>query len=90
MSCCGDRRKQLGVARLSHVAPDPASAPGPRLPVVPPAVVFRYVGAGSLTVRGPITRQRYTFDGPGARVAVDGRDAPALHAVPALTRARDA
>ena len=45
---------------------------------------FEYVGATALTVIGPITNKRYRFVGRGARVAVDGRDAPSLGAVPNL------
>jgi hypothetical protein len=37
-----------------------------------------------LTAVGPITGRRYRFNGPGARVAVDSRDAPSMRAVPNL------
>jgi hypothetical protein len=38
-------------------------------------------------VQGPITKRLYRFAGPGAIVAVDGRDAPSLARVPQLRRA---
>ena len=40
--------------------------------------MFQYTGSGSLTVFGRVTGVRYYFPGPGARVRVDARDAPAL------------
>ena len=49
---------------------------------------FEYTGATGLTVRGPITGRSYRFNGPGEEVAVDGRDAPSMMAVPRLRRAR--
>jgi len=47
-------------------------------------MVFQYVGTTGLTVEGPITGKRYRFAAPGARVAVDGRDAPSVRGVPNL------
>jgi len=61
-------------------SPAPASAP--------PDIRFRYVGATALTVRGPATARRYRFAVPNAEVMVDGRDAPAVAAVPHLVRVR--
>lgn len=54
----------------------------------PPAtsVAFEYTGPTSMTVRGAATGASYRFAGPGARVAVDPRDAPSLLAVPRLRR----
>jgi hypothetical protein len=43
-----------------------------------PPVRFQYVGRQRLRVRGAITGRAYDFDGRGATVAVDGRDAPPL------------
>jgi len=51
-------------------------------------VYFEYVGKTGLTVVGPITGSRYRFDGPGAIVAVDGRDASPVAAVPNLRQVR--
>jgi len=39
-------------------------------------------------VRGPATARRYRFAVPNAEVMVDGRDAPAVAAVPHLVRVR--
>lgn len=49
---------------------------------------FEYRGSSGLTVLGPLSGQRYRFSAPGARLAVDGRDAPSLAAVPELHRLR--
>jgi len=40
-----------------------------------------------MNVLGPVTRNQYRFPGPGARVAVDPRDAPSIASVPNLRRA---
>jgi len=56
--------------------------PRPEAPRV--TFYFEYVGNTGLTVRGPITGRSYRFAGPAQRVAVDGRDAPSLMAVPNL------
>jgi len=47
-----------------------------------PAFVFEYFGATGMTVIGPVTGRSYRFDRPGAKLAVDPRDAPGLGAVP--------
>ncbi|MGD0011865.1 MAG: hypothetical protein ABSE93_25410 [Terriglobia bacterium] len=52
--------------------------------VVPYAPQFEYIGRTALTVAGPVTRQAYYFDRPGARLAVDPRDSPWLMSVPHL------
>jgi hypothetical protein len=39
-----------------------------------------------MTVFGPQTRIRYRFPGPGARVAVDPRDARSMEGVPHVRR----
>jgi hypothetical protein len=49
-------------------------------------VEFHYVGSSSLTVVGPATRYLYRFAAPGARVAVDPRDARSFDGVPKLRR----
>lgn len=43
-----------------------------------PPVRFQYVGRARLRVRGAITGRAYDFEGRGATVSVDGRDAPFL------------
>jgi hypothetical protein len=40
--------------------------------------LFENTGSGPLTVFGRVTGVRYHFPGPGARVHVDARDAPAF------------
>jgi hypothetical protein len=49
-------------------------------------VEFQYVGSSAVTVFGPVTRHQYRFAGPGARVAVDPRDARAVESVRNLRR----
>jgi len=41
-----------------------------------------------MTAVGPVTGRRYRFERPRARVAVDGRDAAGLAAVPHLRPVR--
>jgi hypothetical protein len=47
-------------------------------------VVFEYTGSTAMTVVGGVSRQRYRFDRPDARVVVDARDRPSVAAVPHL------
>ena len=82
MSCCGGNRAQF--YRLSTDAV-PSVALGTRA-VAPASVLFQYTGTTGLTVSGPITGRRYRFNGEGAQVEVDGRDAPSFAAVPRLQR----
>ncbi|MBS0448999.1 MAG: hypothetical protein JSR59_24005 [Proteobacteria bacterium] len=49
-------------------------------------VEFQYVGAQAMTVFGTHTRIRYRFPGPGARIAVDPRDAAGIEGVPHVRR----
>lgn len=48
------------------------------------SVQFRYVGATSLIVEGPISGRRYFFGAPGAVLAIDPRDSPSMAGVPTL------
>ena len=69
----------------------PMSEPSPRTPQIietAPAVLFEYVGNTGLTATGPFTGRRYRFDGTGAQVEVDARDAASLMGVPNLRRVR--
>ena len=50
-------------------------------------VFFEYTGHTGVTVTGRVTGRPYRFPEPGARVAVDYRDAMAMMAVPVLRRA---
>ena len=49
-------------------------------------VEFQLVGPRAVTVFGPLTRNQYRFAAPGARVAVDPRDARSIDGVPNLRR----
>ena len=68
MACCG------GSAR--NVIGQAQTGNRPKL--------FKYSGQGSTTLFGRITGVRYHFAGPGARVLVDARDAPAFEVVKGL------
>jgi hypothetical protein len=88
MSCCQGKRKQF------HQSIRPESEPAPSSRFSQPAVsrtlvYFEYTGQTGLTAVGPITGKRYRFDRPGAALAVDGRDAPSLSAVPNLRRRQE-
>jgi hypothetical protein len=77
---------------LTRPAPPRSAAPppAPARPLTHAArdrPLFEYVGATALTVIGPASGQRYRFDRPGARLAVDPRDGLALQAVPLLRAA---
>jgi hypothetical protein len=51
---------------------------------MPEPVHFQYTGRTGMTVIGPVSGQRYRFEHPGALIAIDGRDAPSIVAVPHL------
>ena len=87
MSCCGGKRQQWSQAP-AKVPSDLRAEETGRAVRLPVAVTFRYTGATALTVRGPISGQRYHFVHPGAVLEVDGRDAPSMLAVPNLSRER--
>lgn len=72
MSCCGKARSQVLPAQSKKPAERPATA------------LFEYVGRTRLAMIGPVTRTSYTFDRPGARVLVDGRDRASLAMIPVL------
>jgi hypothetical protein len=86
MSCCGGKRRQFQASPSIEPIPEASAPPAPARP----PVTFEYVGTTGLTATGPYTGRRYRFDGPGARVEVDERDAPSLAAVPRLRRVRAA
>jgi hypothetical protein len=77
MSCCGSKRtayRQVSATPNSGEAGHWTSGP----------VEFEYLGSGQLTVTGPLTGVVYHFASPGARVTVQGSDAPSLLSVPGL------
>jgi hypothetical protein len=55
-------------------------------PVPARPVTFEYRGRTTLRAVGPVSRRDYWFGHQGARVVVDGRDAPSLEGVPNLVR----
>jgi len=75
MSCCGKSRGQLPKVVMPRYTSSPVGTS-----------TFQYTGKTRLTVIGPVTRQRYDFDRPGARVSVDRRDSHALATVATLKR----
>ncbi|MBI5268172.1 MAG: hypothetical protein HY856_00700 [Burkholderiales bacterium] len=84
--CCGNRRAALTrtptppAARATHATPAVPASPA-RITTI----VFEYTGtAPSATVIGPASGQRYRFNRPGDRLAVDARDRPGLMAVAGL------
>lgn len=88
MSCCGKNKRTVAPTPLTRREPavnpsvQPKSAPTPEADIA----YFEYTGKTGLTAYGPVTNQRYRFNGPGAVVAVDARDATALASVPRLKR----
>ena len=88
MSCCGKGRSQFqtGVRTVPTTSADLTQRP--RVDVPAAAARFEYTGTTGLTVRGAITGHYYRFNGSGAQVGVDRRDAPSLMAVPRLRAVR--
>jgi hypothetical protein len=78
MPCCGSGRASLGHSARRDDGAGPAD--GAR------TVDFVYLGNAALNVIGGATGRRYRFDGAGARLPIDRRDAPGLVAVPNLRR----
>ena len=60
-----------------------------RVPEGRQQVVFEYVGATSMLAEGMVTRQRYYFPEPGARVPVDPLDRAGMLRAPNLREARE-
>ncbi len=92
MGCCGQSRKQF------HTHSQNSSVPGSQAETTsanrPDAVSgdnaesvqYEYIGATSITVRGPATGNIYRFRAYGDRVIVDARDASMIDSVPDLRR----
>ena len=81
MACCGNQRTTL------------RQGPGESAPANPHYrntgdVIFEYSGNGQLTVTGPLTGTVYRFSGTGARLRVNGPDAPSLVSVPNMRPVR--
>ena len=81
MSCCGSQRRAMHSAATttgrSEVKPWTSGI-----------VEFEYSGRGQLSVTGPSTGTVYRFAAQGARVRVQGSDAPSLISVPGLRLVR--
>jgi hypothetical protein len=84
MCNCGKARTSASTAVSRERGPVAAA---PARPAPASTIAFEYVGATGLTVFGGVTRSRYRFEQPGARVSVDARDVTSLDAVPVLRRA---
>lgn len=76
MACCGSSRLRASGTAGAGVRGTPAQRP----------VEFEYRGHSTLRATGPATGRDYWFARPGARVWVDGRDAPSFEGIPNLTR----
>lgn len=85
MSCCGRSRAQFQIQK-PHPTLSPTAMPGtvPAAPTQDAVAFLQYMGPSGLTAIGPVTGRRYRFDRPGARLAVDARDAKPLLAVQSL------
>ena len=84
MACCGQRRRQAAAFPNAHAPTADAAVTARHRPAPATVAYFLYAGPTALTVHGAITGRRYRFPRAGAIVAVDQRDASALHAVPNL------
>jgi hypothetical protein len=84
MSCCGNKRANLQAqSALGNRLGAPGGRPFPQS-AMPVRVVFEYVGGVPIGVIGPVSGNRYRFQGAGARVEVDPRDRRSLAATPGL------
>ncbi len=83
MACCGGKRRRLQTHRAARQAPRVVTRRS-----APTTVYFEYRGPTRMTVIGSVSGRRYRFGSPGAVLAVDGRDGPAIAAVPGLQRVK--
>lgn len=80
--CCGQNRALARAAAMAAAAP--RSKPAAHVTAPQSAIVFEYVGAGSASIRGPVTGQMYRFARPNDRLRADPRDRAGLSALPSL------
>lgn len=92
MSCCGHRPLRPDGAGGGTVHGSPAMGAGLSAADTPGSRAshpeFRYTGATTLTVTGPVTGRTYRFAAPGARLEVNRHDAASLLYVPSLQPVR--
>ena len=101
MSCCGHRPLRADGAGGGTVHGSPAMAAGSAAAISAISASnadnagtrasqpeFRYTGATTLTVTGPVTGRTYRFAAPGARLQVNWHDAASLLYVPSLQPVR--
>ncbi len=87
MPCCGSQRNQIKTLRTAQGGTGQApTVPNRSPPVRVKPVVYQYTGQASVTMVGAATGRHYRFQGPGARIEVDARDAYSLRASPHLRR----
>jgi hypothetical protein len=90
MACCGKERQQLyGKALIHRDIERRGDALSHREPKRYSYTYFQYLGRTGLTVVGPVSGNRYRFNGHGAIVAVDPRDRLSLSTVPNLRQVRN-
>lgn len=89
MSCCGKKRedRRTPAAFISAAAPARPPWKAQTQPAIRPTVEFEYTGKTAMAVIGAVSRLRYTFIKPGAKVKVDARDRASLAALPHLRQA---
>ena len=80
MGCCGGGRASRGHQAAAFDGADRSAGA---------TVAFRYLGSTTLHVIGGATGRQYRFEGFGAELMVDPRDAPGISAVPTLRRIID-
>jgi hypothetical protein len=86
--CCSGKRAMMrssGAFRPNLGRPRPDMPVGPASPAF---IVFQHVGAGPLTVQGPVSGRQYRFSGPGATAPVDPRDRASLGVLPQVREVR--
>lgn len=85
MGCCGNKRS-AAAQEYRQTTSDVNGVPAGQMrsQIEKEAVNFQYTGKTALSVQGIFSRRTYRFAHPGAVLAVDGRDAPSMKAVPLL------
>lgn len=83
MSCCGQKRTALRAeSALARARQNTSSTPAPRVEAPQPGntsnAVLRYLGGGTLSLRGPHTGRVYYFAATGRATVVHEHDVDAL------------